>query len=452
MKKYEDSIYDRISKDDVVRAAYRAFKEHSGEHVVLEFARNMDENCTYIFESIKNHTYLNDVGYRKLTKTNNNKKIRKIDSPTLITRIHQYVALDVLEKIYYPQDNLSGLNCKVGCGITSNERQKSLIHRLKHIYYDATWLQYALVIDQRQCYAHITVSVFRREAKLYISDTKFIDYVIDVSFVNGILPIGTPISPMLHHIVMLDFDKWIKSNTGLYVRYADDNFIPFRTKEEAHQFKWRVKNYWWYRLKIRAKRHTVKIIPLSLPLDFCGYVFHRNNKMICDHNKGYTTVRQSTINRAKRCQTNESWGAYFGIMKHADTYRLMLKIQDNMKLAQLTNKIKIDRDMDAPNIKMDALLGQTFTLHKYETRTEAKSGQVNWIKCLIGVPEKINDQYTGKELAYEFHGNYKGIYTYLLACEKVYSKQDMLPIEDAEIVDVCGYIFKNSTNQLTYIS
>ena len=35
--------------------------------------------------------------------------------------------------------------------------------------------------------------------------------------------------------------------------------------------------------------------------------------------------------------------------------------------------------------------------------------------------------------------------------EKEYRKEDILPIEDAVIINQCGYIFKDSTNQLKYI-
>lgn len=58
---------------------------------------------------------------------------------------------------------------------------------------------------------------------------------------------------------------------------------------------------------------------------------------------------------------------------------------------------------------------------------------------------------TGRTLAYEFHGNYQGIIQFILAAEKEYGKEALLPLEEAEIENQCGYIFKGSTNQLIYI-
>ena len=65
-------IYQGITLEDVRDAAYRAFKDHDGEAIVLRFARKFDYNCERIYKSIKNHTYHQDLWYRQLTKINNN--------------------------------------------------------------------------------------------------------------------------------------------------------------------------------------------------------------------------------------------------------------------------------------------------------------------------------------------------------------------------------------------
>ena len=186
------------------------------------------------------------------------------------------------------------------------------------------------------------------------------------------------------------------------------------------------------------------------PLDFCGYVFHRNNRPVCSHDKGYVTVRPSTADRARKCKTDKSWASYFGLMKHADAFNLMTKIEQTMKLRDLTTKIRIDRTMDARNIDMRDLVGQVITIYDYEIRYNTHN-QPNWIKCLVVMDEVIDGEKTGKILAREFHGNYQGIIQFICACEKQFGKSVLLPLEDVEIENQCGYIFKGSTNQLTYI-
>ena len=123
-----------------------------------------------------------------------------------------------------------------------------------------------------------------------------------------------------------------------------------------------------------------------------------------------------------------------------------------MKLQELTKTIRITRDMDAPNIHPSSLLGVRFTIYNYEIRKDNK-GVPNWIKLLIGVEETgTNGEATGKILAYELHGAYTYLINFISECEKVYSKAGLLPLEEMEIVQSCGYIFKGSTNQINYIN
>lgn len=306
------------------------------------------------------------------------------------------------------------------------------------------------MIDQRQCYAHVTERAFRKGLRRLTRDRWLTDFAVGVSFVDGRLPIGTPSSPFAHHVAMLPFDLWVKGVAPFSVRYADDNLLAFETKEEAQRAKWRVKNFWWYVLGMRAKRQRQEVVGLGEALDFCGFVMHRCPGGACSHGKGYVRVRRGIAERARRCRSDAAWSSYFGLMRHADAYSLMRKIESDMKLRELTARVRIDRRMDARHIEVKELLGVPFTVYDYEVRRSAK-GEANWIKCLIGVEEKDGGEPTGRTLAYEFHGNFQGVIQFVLACEAAFGKEAMLPMEEMELENQCGYIFKGSTNQLEYI-
>lgn len=449
MKRFSD-IFDSINIDMIKEAVVRASDRHGWKTEVIRFKESLDVNCNMIYNNLLDDGYLSFIKYKKLERVNGNGKVRKIDSPTFVTRIYQHLFLLLIEPVYYSKDNMTGLNCKPGCGITSNTRRKSVVRLLKGLFYDRLDLEWALIIDQRKCYDHITVNIFRRAMRRIVDDRKLIDFAVNVCFVNGKLPIGTPTSPMVHHIVMLGFDYYAKSISPFVVRYADDVIMAFHTKEDANASKWRVKNYWWYNLGIRAKSNTTRIFSLYDSIDFCGYVFHRNGMDISAHNKGYVSVRGRTVNRAKICGSDDKWASYFGIFKHADSFNLALRIEKDMKLKDLTSKIKIDRSMDARNIDIKGLIDKKFFVLDYDIRRDNK-GNPNWIKCLIGIDEVVDGVLTGKIEAREFHGNYQGIINFVLACEVKYGKSVILPIEDVEIENQCGYIFKDSTNQLKYI-
>lgn len=63
----------------------------------------------------------------------------------------------------------------------------------------------------------------------------------------------------------------------------------------------------------------------------------------------------------------------------------------------------------------------------------------------------MSNKNTGRKAMCEMHGDYSGIYSYIRAAEKAFGgKARILPIEEVEIVNSCGYIFKDSTNMIKY--
>ena len=214
-------------------------------------------------DSIANGEYANHLKYRKLKKKNPNGKERNIKSPDLFTFVLQHLFLCLAWPVYNLHDNYNGLNCKKGCGITSKVPSKSIIHRLKHLMYDRRDLHYAVVIDQRKCYEHIRPKIFRKEMRRLTDDRELIEFGINVSFVDNCLPIGTPTSPYVHHVVMLRFDHWMKQAAPFSERFADDNVGATYWKSDGNALKWRIQNFWWYEYQIRAKASTIRLIPLD---------------------------------------------------------------------------------------------------------------------------------------------------------------------------------------------
>ena len=424
-----------VTKEMVLKAMLKAAEGHSNKDEVGRMMENADTYSDMVLASIKSGEYRRHLQYRKLTKRNPNGKLRHIDSPMLFPFVLQHLFIVLAKPLYDAHDNFNGINCKPGCGITSSDRKNSVIHRLKRVVYDRRDLNCALIIDQRKCYEHIRPKIFRREMRRLTDDRELIEFGIDVGFVESHLPIGTPTSPLIHHIVMLEFDHWCKQIAPFSTRYADDCIFATYTKEDANQLKWRVQNFWWYKLQLRAKAKAIRIQPIDRSaksddgrdngVSLCGYVVRRNpDRGVADHDKGYTTIRQNIRTRAAKCKNDESWASYYGLLRHADGYNLMKKIEEKMKLRQLTEKIRINRSLDAPNINPRDLAGKQFTIYDYDIKCDSK-GTPNWIKCLIGVPEVGEDENpTGRMKAFEFHGSYMYIVEFMTMAEKTFGKKE----------------------------
>lgn len=449
-----------ITIDDIRVAIQTASKGRKWRKEVRRELADVDGLCNIINLHLKNGTWREDISYRQLTKTNLNGKVRHINAPAFRTLIYEHIVKNKLEPIYTKRAPLVSLNCKNGCGITpsaKNRKSNYVLPRVKHLFYDMRELEWCVCADQRQCYAHVKPSVFRKELKKLIGDKWLIDFATDICFANGQLPVGTPTSPLAHHIIMLGFHRWLCENTEWRVCYADNCLVACRTKSEANSLKWRIRQYWWYELKLRAKKGDTRIFRIddAKGFDFCGFRLYRNqNKSVMSHNKGYCLLRKSTIKRARKCNNDKSWASYFGLLKHTNSFNEIRNIEKRMKLSALTDKIRIDRKMDAPNYPMSDLVKHevVFDIFDYTLLKNEKNGQYNWIKCLIGVPELDKDgNKNGKIRAYEFHGQADGIVRYIAEAERQFGKENILPIEDAMIVNQCGYIFYDSTNQIKYI-
>lgn len=443
MKKLSN-ISKSVTIKDFKDAIKSAAKGHKSKTEVQKALSDPDGLALLLYTDFCNGTYVRHLSYRKSKRINNNGKMRELRQPSFKTRVYQHLIIRKLEPFYKTKDNQVGLNCKKKHGINSNTKKYSVIHNLKHVYYDRKDLQYAIFIDQRQCYQHITKKIMRRALRRIVDDVYFIDFTIECSFVENRFPVGTPTSPVLHHILLLGFDIFFKQICQEPVRYADDCIGFAYTKEDAQAAKWRIKNYWWYELGMRCKRFTVEVMPLTEPVDFCGYKIFRK-QIEGSHQKGYCIPRERTFKKAAKCGPH-NYPAYFGLLKSADSYKLLKQIEaKDMKMQALTETIRITRKMDAHNVDPKSILNMKFDIHDYEIRY--KDEEPNWIKCLIG----LHDAESGKQLALEFHGNYQYLYTYLLKCEEKFTREEMLPIEDVELEDASGLIFKGSTNMFKYI-
>lgn len=445
-----------ITRKDIEEAINRAMKGRKDREDVAELTTDRDALADEIAGMVERKDYV--LEYRELRIVEHNGKVRRIDSPKFVTLVLQHLVLVKLEPLYAKVDPMVSLNCKAGCGIVppvgGGRTGRYVLRKVKRMMYERRDLKWVVVADQRRCYEHVKEKHFRRWLKLLTDDVELRDFAVAVCFKDGRLPIGTPTSPFVHHVVMLGFHRWLTQNAAWCVGYADDVMVGCRTKEEANAMKWRVRMWWWYELGMRAKRSATRVVELDggVAVDFCGYRVRRLAGR--GHGKGVTMIRRSTLMRARRCGTDAQWASYFGLMRHADCLNEMTKIEKRMKLSELTKRVRIDRRMDARNVRPADLAksGVEFTIYDYEVRCSEKDGRPNWVKCLIGIDEVDKDgRKTGRKVAREFHGSLGSIVPWMVECERVVGRDAMLPMEGVRLKDECGFILEGSTNQMEYI-
>ena len=412
-----------------------------------------------ICDSIETGKYRDMMSYREFKTKNSNGKMRHIESPSLFTRVLQHVFILLILPIYESKDPKISFNCKKGYGISANQKDKSLSHRIKSVMYDRRDLHYALHMDQRKCYEHMTRKIFRRALKHLTDDKELIDFGVEVTFHGESLPIGTPTSPLAHHIVMISFDRWLGTVTGPKFRYADDLVCFFATKEEANRAKWRIRNFWWYEYGLFAKRNPHIVDIDHAPLSFCGIVYRRNpGKDQMSHGKGYTKPRENIMKAAKECTDSKAWPSYYGILSKCDSYKTITSIEEDMNFADLASKIKITREFDAEPISLADLAKHRFNIYDFELKygKDKTTGNTvpNWVRLLVGIKETDeNGNYTKRYLRYCMKTESSAIVAYMAEIKNlVDSGYSVLPLDDCELENAAGFMFKGSTNRERYCS
>jgi len=443
-----------LSTESVLSAIDKAAVGHSFKPEVRDMLGNRVPYAESVMSAVMSGDYLDMMSYREFDVDNSNGKRRHVEQPSLFTRVIQHLSIVLLKPAYDRLDPKISYNCKDGYGICASNPRKSLSRFLKRNVYDRTDLHYALTVDQRKCYGHMTRKVYRNALKMLTSDSELTDFAVNVAFHGNSFPIGTPTSPFAHHVIMLAFDRWLGSIPGPKARYADDTVIFFRTREEANAAKWRIINFWWYTYGLRAKRNPCIVDVDHSPLSFCGLVLRRNpGRTTSAHDKGYCRPRRNIRDRARKCRRDESYSSYFGLFSKTDSFNFLKSMEERMQFSELTQKIKIRREFDAQPISLPELARRPFNIYDFEVRHD-KDGRANWVRLMVGMPElDESGEPTGKYLRYVVKTEADAIVQFMeLARNAIDGVTVRLPFNNVEIENACGYMFKGSTDREIYCS
>ena len=436
--------------EQIVRDAFfKASEDRKEKPVVVEFQDNLDDNCKLIADIINSGKVSEYVKYIKLRRKNTNGKWRDIDTPEFFTLVMQHVWIMLVKPLYMAKETGIARNCIEGRGICSEDIDKGLLRPMRRLFYDMRQYSHLVCIDERKCYEHTTVKAYRKGMKAIGASRELIDFGEAVGFVRGILPIGTPTSPLMHHIAVYPFDVWLNGNYPHALRYADNVFVPALTLEEGHHAMWRIKMFWWYELGVRSKSTEQRVVAINdIFVDICGFRLCRYTPRKDNHGKGLTKIRKSIWHNAIHAETKESWASYFGILSHADCYRSLKNKCKEMKLEELTSRCKLKRAMDAMEYDPKEVLEiESFDIIDYEILQDKKSHEDNWINLFCG----IRKEGSRRLKAFAFHGNMKCIYQWFRMLEKEFGDRSFLPIEGARLVKRRGYLLDGTAEMVEEI-
>ncbi len=209
--------------------------------------------------------------------------------------------------------------------------------------------------DIRHYFASVDHAVLRARLRRRIGDEPLLR-LLDGLITHGAdvpgrgMPIGSLTSQLFANVYLDALDHFVKEHLRVrhYLRYMDDFLLLTADRREAWDRLAEVRAFLAERLRLELNRRRVVVAPVREPCDLLGYVHHSD---------GRVRVRRRSVRRlwrrvpalARRVAAREidsaiaraSVASWFGLAKHADTFRLSRSIFTRRDVANVGKRLLV---------------------------------------------------------------------------------------------------------------
>ena len=162
---------------------------------------------------------------------------------------------------------------------------------------------------------------------------------------------GNLLSQLFANLVLNELDNFVKHELkeDKYKRYMDDFAIAHNSRKHLVEVLQKIDAFLGERLKLTLNPKT-QIINAKNGFDFCGYRIYKDYRKIRKRSPKHIRAtikayRSGKITKEKLLMKYASWE---GHAKHADTYRLRMKIKGQIE-AEIKKKELIGNDSITPD-------------------------------------------------------------------------------------------------------
>ena len=355
----QNSVY---SFRNIYRCYLKCRKNKRNSVNALKFEINAEENILKLERELKNKIYRPS---RSILFAAKKPKLREIFAADFRDRVVHHILIAQLEKIWEPIFIHDSYACRAGKG--THKAITRLRGFLRKITKNGNVRAYYLQLDIKDFFTSIhkqtLFSIIKKKIKnpdiLWLAETIIswdctcsyiqkgnIHLIRSIPYNKSLfgkdnlrgLPIGNLTSQFFANIYLNELDQFVKHTlkAHYYLRYVDDFVILSRDKEELQRFGAEVEKFVTERLSLRLHPTRRRLLPVSVGIDFLGYVVRQN----------YILVRRRVVNNLKDkirqfTQSKEidagavkaMIASYFGHFKWADSYRLQEKLlRDNPRM------------------------------------------------------------------------------------------------------------------------
>lgn len=342
MPKRINNIYDDALTFSKIRDAYkRTSRKKKKTKDSIQFEMYLEDNIIDIYKKFKNETY--ELGNYKSFKVYEPKErliycLPFYDRVVQQLYVHEYIMPYMIPKF---MDTSYACIPKRGLHACIDKLQEYMNIAVKKwdnpyfLKYDISKFFYS--IDRKILYKIIERNY--KDKKFLRLTKKFIEFVTEKEYKEGKgLPIGNYTSQYFANIYLNELDKYIKENLKVkyYIRFMDDGILIVENKEKAKELLNKIKDFLEEKLKLQLNKKT-SYMPVKKGCIYCGY------RVFLD----YRLIKRQNINRVKKRikkwnklwekreyefkKWNQSFCAWKGYAKHANSYRLIKKLEKSQK-------------------------------------------------------------------------------------------------------------------------
>lgn len=330
MKRY-GNLYSKIYDLDNLRLAHKNARKGKGWYKEVKMVDADEEHYLKLLqEMLINKTYKTSE-YETFFKTDGLKQREIYKLPYFPDRICQWAIIQVIEPIL-----INNLTKDTYSAIPSRGIHLAKKRLDAAIQNDVPNTQYTLKLDVKKYYPNINHDILKAKYRRIFKDDDLLwllDEIIGSTPGDTGIPIGNYLSQYSGNFYLSAFDHWIKEvkKVKYYFRYMDDIVILAGSKEELHQLKRKIEEYFMTELKLTIKGNWQVFPTFIRGIDYVGYRTFLN----------YSLLRKSTCKNFKRkmrdikkkClndqeMTFSEWcsiNSYKGWLMWCDNYRLTEK-------------------------------------------------------------------------------------------------------------------------------
>ncbi len=330
MKRYKD-LYARIYDMENLKLAHQNARKGKGWYKEVKMVdEDPEKYLKELQDMLINKTY-NTSEYETFIKKDSGKERLIYKLPYFPDRICQWAILQVIEPILlktFTDDTYSAIPKR---GI--HKCLQKVTHAMQT---DVPGCQYCLKLDAKKYYPSINHDILKSKYRRLFKDDDLLwllDEIIDSTPGDTGIPIGNYISQYSGNFYFSEFDHWMKEvkHVKHYFRYMDDIVIFGKTKEELHQLRKDIDEYFRTKLKLSVKGNWQVFPSFVRGVDFVGYRIFMNFKLLRKTTCKQMKRKMTKVNRHRlegKDLTYSEWcsiNSYKGWLLHCDSFRLQQK-------------------------------------------------------------------------------------------------------------------------------